>query len=303
MAEYNFEYRYISFLDEEFRKELEEKYNIEELDIEDVFTDTQLSKIERRPNYMYVALQFPEFDKNQRHFTPKEVHCFVSKKYVLLINKNGYKHLEQFNQYRNSVFNYEPDSINMFYEMLDYCVKKTYRVVQKFKIEISQIENNIFSFENNFRDLLKEILIVKRNLIYFISIIYPLQTVIEEIQSKHIAFWDKEEGVEELDDSLDKIKKIVNNLKNFKEQMALLTETNESLTARNTNQVIKILTITNLIFLVPTIITSFFGMNVYFGWNEESQNLQDFLPLAGILVLISTTTLGTIFVLKKARLF
>jgi magnesium transporter len=298
MPQKDFEYRYIKKVDTYLKEELARKYGIQELDIDDVVTDTQLSKLEKRPDYLYVALQFPEYIKTNRHFVPKEIHCFVSNKFILIIDKHDFKHVQQFHNLKDSLLDYEPDSFNVFYELLDFCVKKEYRVLGKFKKEIDQLESDIFDFYDGSRDLLKEILIVKRNLINFTSIIFPLKEVINEIQTKHIAAFDKKEGIEELDDSLDKIKKILNNLANFKEQMTLLTETNESLIARNTNQSIRALTVINFIFIIPTVITSFFGMNVYFGWNEGQYNL---FPLISIIIFIAIFTLIIFFIIKKKK--
>lgn len=54
---------------------------------------------------------------------------------------------------------------------------------------------------------------------------------------------------EAIDDSLDKIKKLINRLENFRETMKLLTETNEMLIARNTNDNIRRLTFINILLL------------------------------------------------------
>jgi len=301
IQEKHYEYEFISGLSENLKESLEKKYNLDELDIDDVFTDTQLSKLERRKEYLYIAMHFPEFDIQKRKFATKEIHCFVKKNSILIIDKHNYKHALLFNEKRDSYLKENSDGFDVFYEMLDFCVTQTYKVISKFKTEINKLENDIFRFQDNdsVKDLLQELLITKGNIINFISIIYPLQTVIEEIQHKHIRLIDNHEGVEELDDSLDKIKKIVNNLNNFKDQLKLLTETNESLIARNTNQTIKTLTIVNLLFLVPTIITSFFGMNVHFGWNTES----GLLPIILILSAIILSTIIAFIVIKKKRLW
>lgn len=54
---------------------------------------------------------------------------------------------------------------------------------------------------------------------------------------------------EAIDDSLDKIKKLNNRLDNFRETMRLLTETNEMLIARSTNDNVRRLTLINVLLL------------------------------------------------------
>ena len=144
--------------------------------------------------------------------------------------------------------------------------------------------------------MILEIQIIKRNIINFISIIRPLEIVISDLQNKHILL-STPEVIEKLDDTLDKVKKILENLYNLKEQMVMLTETNEAVTARSTNQVIKTLTSISMIILVPNIITSFFGMNVYFGWGLENNHL----PLIFISIAIILLTFSLFVILQRRK--
>lgn len=294
-----FDYQLIKGLDEELKITLFEKYKIEELDIEDVYTSTQLSKIEQRKDYLYVALQFPEYDKVKRHFDLKEIHCFINPGYFLVIDKDNFKHLNQFDNLKETFLSHDYDSFDVFYEMLDFFVTKIFRVIGKFRAEIADLERGLFDEGGDKEDLITEIQIIKRNLINFTSIISPLKTLIEEMQTKYTAFIDAD-GKEFLDDSLDKVKKMMNNLGNFRDQMVMITETNESLIARNTNETIKILTAVNLIAVVPTALASFFGMNLYFGWDVTKESL---LPFLAITSLILAATLATYIYFKKKKWF
>jgi Mg2+ and Co2+ transporter CorA len=57
---------------ENIARELEEQYNVTDLDVEDVTTNTQLSKLEKRKEYLYVALQFPDLRKFTFLFLKKD---------------------------------------------------------------------------------------------------------------------------------------------------------------------------------------------------------------------------------------
>jgi magnesium transporter len=241
--------------------------DIEELDIEDVFTNTQLSKLEFRKNYLYLGLQFPEFDKSKRVFGVKEIHVFVSDNKFVLIDKDRFRKVYPFTKL-SEVRDYSSrGGYNIFYEMVDFFITEHFKALTKFKLEIEEVENQIFHFSEK-EDMIREVLVIKRNLVNFQNIMIPLKDVLIDLQNKYFPLIGKE-GVEKLDDTLDKIKKILNNLSNFKERMQLLTETNESLISRATNKQINRLTSISVIVLIPNIITSFFGMNVYFGWDPS----------------------------------
>jgi magnesium transporter len=122
--------------------------------------------------------------------------------------------------------------------------------------------------------------------------------VLHELQTRQSAYLGSE-GIEYIDDTLDKIKKIENNLTNFNQQITILKETNETQIVQSTNKTIKALTSVNLLILIPSIITSFFGMNVYLGWDLGGQNVW---PVLGIVVAIIISIFSTYFLLKSKKL-
>ena len=245
------------------KQRLFEEFKVDSLDVEDVFTYTQLAKIERKPNYLYVALHFPHFDPQSRHFRSKEIHCFVTDSKLLVIDKDGFPFLQDFQE----VYSWKLgswSSFDAFYELLDYVITRMFKVIGKFREEINEVERGLFDERDSSQKMLLEILIIKRNLINYLSIIGPLLKVLVDLETKYTSTLTKL-GLDKIDDSRDKIEKIVNNLANFRDQITLLKETNETLIAQSTNATVKKLTGINLLVFVPTLITSFFGMNVYFG--------------------------------------
>jgi Mg2+ and Co2+ transporter CorA len=167
--------------------------------------------------------------------------------------------------------------------------------LDKFRSSIEYIEERIFDSVQ--RDLILEIQILKRNLINFETNLLPLQTIIEDLVLKHSQFLDSF-GIEKMDDSMNKIKKMTSSINNFKEQAAMLTETNEAMIARSTNQTVKALTTLSIIFLIPSIIAGFFGMNVNFGWGLEEFN---FWVLLGIILSILVSVFAAYLIFKKLK--
>jgi magnesium transporter len=288
----------IKGLPEGLKETLEKKYKINKLDIEDVFTNTQLAKTEQKANYLYVAIHFPEFDKKKRNFISKEVHFFVTKSYLKVIDKENFRHIAKFEEIQEHILGKNPTSLHIFYEIIDFIITKIFNVIGKFKTEIEDVERAIFEHDSRMEDLLVEILIIKRNLINLISIITPMERVIKELQTEKYNKFITSTGIEMLDDTHDKIEKMLNRLNNFKEQITLLKETNETQIARNTNQTIRTLTSVNLLVLVPTIITSFFGMNVNFGWSGNPEN---YIPLASITTFIIILTIAGFIIFKNRK--
>ena len=134
-------------------------------------------------------------------------------------------------------------------------VIRMFRILYRLGRDIKGIEDILFEGDTE-EDQIRDIQMVKKNIVNFKSLLEPLEELVEEMIEHHGKYIDRS-GEEDLDDSLDKIKKLTNKLENFRDTMALLTETNELLIARSTNQTIKVLTIVNLFLLVPTVLAVF----------------------------------------------
>ncbi len=230
-----FEFIYTSGLAPELETSLLEDFKLNEVDVEDVYCDTQLSKFEVRPEYIYVALQFPVFDKAKQGFLIKDLHCFWSDKQVIIIDRQNYKHFTQFINFQNQLLeDEEVITPGLFVaELLDFCMTKTYKAIMKFKTDIAQVESDLFTFMDDI-DVLKDILTIKKNLVNFESVITPIQRVIRDLESKNKDRFSQEE-LERIDNSLDTINKMLNNLSNFQDQMDILMDTNDSMMIRSTS--------------------------------------------------------------------
>lgn len=297
---WNFYYKYIEGDSTEDIAPLQEEFNIDALDIEDIVTDTQLSKVEVRQNYIYIALQFPRFVKEKKLIIEKELHFIIGENLFIVINKDKCKASRNFNLTAPDTLRSDLTAIEFFYETLDYLVTKTFITTTKFKQELQILEEQIFNRLIS-KDRINEIQKMKRNLINFYSITNPLQTTILEFQNKQSPLihlqTTSQIHIEKLDDSLDKVKKINVLVSNFKEQINMISESNEALTARSINQSIKSLTFVSLIITIPNIVTSFFGMNVYFGFTEGN-----YIPLIAVSSLILVLLLVIMVRIKKYML-
>jgi magnesium transporter len=287
----SYNYYFTSKLDERVKDLLITK-NIEPLDIEDIFTDTNLSKVEVKKDYTYLALQLPEYESNTGFFQKKQVQLIFGTEYIIVIDENNYKNLQVFETQRSSGNIKYTNSKELALELYDFLITRLIRVINKFRDEINDIEKSIFNFESS-RDLILDIQILKKNIINFQSLMPPLQETLTELKKSSTTDLDKFK----IDDTQDKINKMLNNLSNFREQTALLTETNEVLIARSTNEIVKIMTFVNILFIIPTIIVGFFGMNVGFGW--DTAGFTPYVILGIILFMFASMGMAYIIFKKK----
>ena len=80
----------------------------------------------------------------------------------------------------------------------------------------------------------------------------------------------------------------------------MISEANEQLIARNTNEVIKVMTGTSIVIIIPSFIAAFFGMNIYLGWDPAEHN---WIPLVFVFASIVASITGVILYFKKKNWF
>lgn len=164
-----FEYR---GLDEVLRNKLIEEFHIHEEDIEDIFSPTQLSKFETRKTYLYFALQFPSINPVNNRIQVQQIHALVSKKYLFVIDEDGFTAIKDFDRIRNKLVTYEQyNSFELFYELLDISVISMFHLLDTVHVRVRNIEEVLFSEELHEGDHISEIQDIKKAIINFKSII------------------------------------------------------------------------------------------------------------------------------------
>jgi len=102
---------------------------------------------------------------------------------------------------------------------------------------------------------------MKRNLLYLQHVIDPQRLIIHQFLNSRKKFIPKDLDVyfDDVKDTLDSIWVITENLKNIIDS---LFDVNEAILSHRTNQIIRWLTVISVIFMPPTLIASYYGMNV-----------------------------------------
>ena len=116
---------------------------------------------------------------------------------------------------------------------------------------------------------IKEISILRRDVISFRRIIWPMRAVIASLEPKMRRFTRMDLEVY-FGDMVDHVDKIWDGLDENKEIIEGLNDTHDSLATNRTNEVVRMLTIIATILLPITVVASIFGMNIPLGPFEVS---------------------------------
>jgi len=122
------------------------------------------------------------------------------------------------------------------------------------------------------RGTVKEISALRRDVISFRRIIWPMRAVIGSLEPKIRRFTKMEMEVY-FGDMTDHVDKIWDALDEYKEIIEGLNDTHDSLATNRTNEVVRVLTAIATILLPLTVVASLYGMNIPLPFQESPYSL------------------------------
>lgn len=250
--------------DEKTLEGFKRAYKFHPLDLEDCLSESQRPKIDDYDNYLFIVLHIPVRTGRRKQLKSCEINIFIGPTYLITVhddNNTIEKLFEGCKKKRKTKDDYLSNGPGyLLYRIISDLFETGFPMVDDISRQINELEVDVFDSDYS-RDRLKEILLVKKDIINFRRIIMPQRAIIAQLEHKNKKFLPENLNVY-FDDVVDKIEKMWNNLENLQELISSLHSTNESIISHNTNNTIKTLTLFSVIMLPLTFITGFYGMNV-----------------------------------------
>src|SRR3954469_20183332 len=236
------------------------------LDYEDVLSRNQRPKIDQYPDYLFIVLHFPRFDKKVGRLGAAELDVFVGPDFLVTLPNEPIDAVEYLfercrtnEELRDSLFSRGPGYL--LYKIVDDCVDAAFPMLGKMGHKLERIEEAIFD-EDKSREAVREISNVKQEIINFRKIVRPQRAVIADLERTKRRYISDELEIY-FDDINDASERIWQMLEGFKETVEALEQTNESVLSHQLNDVLRVLTVLSVVFLPLTLIASIWGMNVH----------------------------------------
>ncbi|MFC2006160.1 magnesium/cobalt transporter CorA [Chloroflexota bacterium] len=277
---------------------LAENYPFHPLDLDDCLSRIQRPKIDEYKDYLFLVFHFPVFNKEARVTAPSQVSVFIGENYLITLHKGELKPLVKLfkecqidEESRQEHFS--QGSGYLLYRLVDRLVDYCLPILNKIGANIENIEENIFS--DGMSGTVREISVLRRDVISFRRIIWPMRAVITSLESKMRRFTKMDLEVY-FGDMVDHVDKIWDGLDEYKEIIEGLNDTHDSLATNRTNEVVRMLTVIATILLPITVVGSIFGMNIPLGLFEVSG--YSFLYVFLIMIAIIS---GMLFLFRRKR--
>lgn len=278
-------------------KYLAERYPFHSLDLDDVLSRQQRPKIDQYEDYLFLVLHFPIFNKEQRVMTASQLSVFIGQDYLITLHSGGLKPLVKLfrecqikDEWCKEYFG--SGSGFLLYRIIDRLVDYSIPITNKMLFNVEEVEDEIFSGQK--RDTVREISMLRRDVISFRRIIWPMRAVLGGLEPRVRRFSDRDMSVY-FGDVIDHMDKIWDALDEYKEIIEGLSSTYDSLSSHRTNEVIRLLTVIAIILLPITVVASIYGMNIPLPFQDS-----DFAFLF-VVIMMAAIIGGILFILRRLR--
>lgn len=252
-----------------------------------LLNDNKRPKIEEYSRYLFVVLHFPVFYPETRQTIPTELDFIVTRDSVFTVSQKQNPILEklfsdaQTDEWLKEEMFKNPGQL-LFYildKMVDSCLPMLDHIYEK----IEDIEREVFDGKE--REMLKEVAIVKRDIIDFRRTIKPQRSILEILAKKSSRFFKEDLDIISQEVVGSEVR-VWNTLENHKEMIEAIEATNHSLLSYQINRVMHTLTLFSIILFSLTFITGFFSMHAMKNFTDLGIKTVIGLMLAAIALIV-----------------
>lgn len=238
-------------------------YPFHPLDLDDCLSRRQLPKIDEYPDYLFILLHFPVFNKRARVTQPSQVSIFLGRNYLVTIHQGDLKPLSS--MFRACQTDEEArreylsrDSGYLLYRIMDALVDYCFPILNKVLGNLEDLEDKVF---DQHVDAIHDVALLRRDIAAQRRIIWGLRGVVSLLDTRVQPFTQDDLSVY-FGDVMDHVNRVWSTLEECKETIEIYQDTDFMLTQDSIQRVMAILTIVITVMAPFSIISGIYGMNV-----------------------------------------
>jgi magnesium transporter len=244
---------------------LAKEFHFLEHDLNDCLPPCQRPKLIDRENYVFMILQFPLYDRRTGMVEPCEVDFFVGQDYLVTVFDQKLEVMtvlcDKFlKNHKLAELYQEKNPAVLLYEVLNTLLHACFPMLTHISQDIDAVDKNIFDFNHNKIDVIREIMRVKRNIVNFRKVMQAHKSIIQKLVDKSEKMFNTHKLQNYYVNLVNHTKDIWDFLSNYKDTIDALYETHESLVSHRLNQIIKTLTVFSVIVFPLTLLATIFTM-------------------------------------------
>lgn len=241
---------------------LRERFGFHALAIDDALHETHVPKIDDWDRYVYTVFLAIDFDPARSELRTEEIDAFLGGNFLVTYHEGPARVLDRLRQAieRDDRGRLKRGAGHLLYQLFDLTVADYLTAIEHLDEGIDQAQDEVFG--NPHPKTLRRIFRIKRAAARLNRLISPQREVMNRLARDPFESVDPEERVyfRDVYDHLVRIHDITEGLRDL---IAGALDTYLSAVSNRTNEIMKILTIVNVLFLPLSIVVGFFGMNFF----------------------------------------
>ena len=260
---------------------LQKEFSFHPLALEQIIPPSWSTKVEVFPDHLFLILFLPSYNKERRESRARELDIIVTKDILVTTHYNSIIPLKEIfhrcNLYKEEQEKWMAQGAgyllhHVLHTLWEDCGTKVNRIDQK----LTRIEESMFQGKEH--DMLKEISIVKADIMNFWKIVRPQKGIFTSLRDVSGEFFGPQ-LTPYFSHMRNHWARVASTLLSHKDAIEALEDTNNALFNHKTNEIMKVLTIFSVIVLPLVILSQIFGMNTSLPLQDNPRNFEIILTL------------------------
>ena len=241
---------------------LSNTFHFHPLAIEDALQDVHVPRIDDWSDYLYLVVNTLDFHPDTDEVRLHELDLFIGANYLLTYHHEPIELLDRFRRLieLEPTERLKPGPSQLLHHLLDHVVDKFLPAIEHLDDAINNAQDEVFDHATP--HTLRRIFQIKSSALQLNRVVSPMREVLNRLARDPYAQIVPEHRVyfRDVYDHLVRVHDIVEGLRDL---IGGALDTYLSIVSNRTNDIMKVLTLLNVMFLPMTFLAGFFGMNFF----------------------------------------
>lgn len=273
--------------DLEVVREIGKAFEIDSLYLEDVLNTDHRPKAEDLADLLFIIIKSVSFDKNRhRRVRFEQISLFLGDQFVISFHERKSSIFESVKERLRKAKGKlrSQDADYLLYVLMDVVVDNYFQVVETLGSEIETLDLKLV--HSSTREDLERLNQLKSEILFLRKSIFPIRETLQQILRSEREDISSRTRVY-MGDTLDHVIQISEAVDSYRDMISGLAEVARTVSNRELNETIKILTLFTTMFIPLTFLSSIYGMN--FKYMPELEWRYGYYLFWGVIIVVAIT--------------
>lgn len=241
---------------------LEQTHHLHPIDAKECLPPLQRPKLVIRPDYLFLILVFPSFNRRTRELEAEEVDFFIKKDTIITVHNGKLQALTNFFELLDINKPHREELMSnpalFFSQLLDELLDSCFPMLLHISNDIEALNKKVL--KGYTKETIHEILRIKTNIVAFRKMLQPHRDILFRSQTLLPAFFPMEHHIPYFQRLTDHCREIWDNLETYNYAIDGLHQAHTTLISFRLNEIMRTLTVFSIIIFTLTLFATLFSI-------------------------------------------